>query len=54
MIHHGVRTATGGAYDYKTPLNNGPCATMIDRKVDSAAKSIEVTLRYDEYNLIQK
>jgi hypothetical protein len=55
MIHHGVRTATGGAVRLQnTPEQWDLVPQMIDRKVDSAAKSIEVTLRYDEYNFNSK
>ncbi|MBO4372346.1 MAG: glycoside hydrolase family 9 protein [Bacteroidales bacterium] len=51
IIHHGVRTVQGGA----VRLNNTPeqwdlVPKTIDRKVDHENKSIEVTLRYDEYD----
>ena len=52
IIHHGVRTVQGGAIR----LNNTPeqwdlVPRMIDRKVDTAAGSIEVALRYEKSQL---
>lgn len=51
IIHHGVRTAQGGAIR----LNNTPeqwdlVPKTIDRKVNKEDNSIEVTLRYDDYD----
>ena len=51
IIHHGVRTAQGGAIR----LNNAPeqwdlVPTLIDRKVDKANNTIEISLRYEDYN----
>lgn len=51
IIHHGVRTVQGGA----VRLNNTPeqwdlVPKMTDRKVDRESKSIEVSLRYDDYD----
>ena len=51
IIHHGVRTAQGGAIR----LNNTPeqwdlVPKTIDRKVNKEDNSIEVTLRYEEYD----
>jgi hypothetical protein len=51
IIHHGVRTVQGGAIR----LNNTPeqwdlVPKMTDRKVDKENKSIEVSLRYDDYD----
>ena len=51
IIHHGVRTVQGGA----VRLNNTPeqwdlVPKMTDRKVDRANGSIEVTMRYDDYD----
>ena len=51
IIHHGVRTVQGGAIR----LNNTPeqwdlVPKMTDRKVDRANGSIEVTMRYDDYD----
>ena len=51
IIHHGVRTVQGGA----VRLNNTPeqwdlVPKTIDRKVNRDNQSIEVTLRYDDYD----
>ena len=51
IIHHGVRTIQGGA----VRLNNTPeqwdlVPKMTARKVDKDNKSIEVSLRYDDYD----
>ena len=51
IIHHGVRTVQGGA----VRLNNTPeqwdlVPRMTDRKVDRENSSIEVTMRYDDYD----
>ena len=51
IIHHGVRTVQGGA----VRLNNTPeqwdlVPTMTNRKVDKEAGTIEVTMRYNDYN----
>ena len=51
IIHHGVRTVQGGA----VRLNNTPeqwdlVPTMTSRKVDKAAGTIEVALRYNDYD----
>ena len=51
VIHHGVRTVQGGA----VRLNNTPeqwdfVPKTTSRKVDKANKSIEVGLRYDDYD----
>lgn len=51
IIHHGVRTAQGGAIR----LNNAPeqwdlVPTLIDRKVDKANNSIEIAIRYEDYD----
>jgi len=51
IIHHGVRTVQGGA----VRLNNTPeqwdlVPKMTHRKVDKANGSIEVTMRYDDYD----
>ncbi len=51
IIHHGVRTIQGGA----VRLNNTPeqwdlVPKMTARKVDQDNKSIEVSLRYDDYD----
>ena len=51
IIHHGVRTVQGGA----VRLNNTPeqwdlVPKMTSRKVDKANASIEVAMRYDDYD----
>ena len=51
IIHHGVRTVQGGA----VRLNNTPeqwdlVPKMINRKVDRENGSIEVAMRYDDYD----
>ena len=51
IIHHGVRTVQGGA----VRLNNTPeqwdlVPKMTNRKVDKESGSIEVTMRYDDYD----
>ncbi len=51
IIHHGVRTVQGGA----VRLNNTPeqwdlVPKMTARKVDRENQSIEVTMRYDDYD----
>ena len=51
IIHHGVRTVQGGA----VRLNNTPeqwdlVPMMTERKVDNAKGTIEVSLRYDDYD----
>ena len=51
IIHHGVRTATGGA----VRLNNTPeqwdlIPAVAERKIDKKNNSIDVVLRYEEYD----
>lgn len=51
IIHHEVRTSTGGAIRLQnTPEQWDLIPKLIDRKVDKENNSIEVTLRYTEYN----
>jgi endoglucanase len=51
LIHHGVRTATGGAVRLKpTPEQWDQIPKVVDRKVDKATNTIEVTLRYEEFD----
>ena len=51
LIHHGVRTATGGAVRLQnTPEQWDLVPFMADRKVDKSRNTIEVVLRYKEYN----
>ena len=55
IIHHGVRTVQGRAIR----LNNTPeqwdlVPTLTDRKVDKANNSIEISLRYEDYDFDSK
>ena len=48
MIHHGVRTAQGGAVRLSnTPEQWDLVPAISNRKVDRAAKTIEASLRYE-------
>jgi endoglucanase len=51
LVHHGVRTATGGAVRLQnTPEQWDLIPVLTDRKIDKANNSIEVTLRYKEFD----
>ena len=51
LIHHGVRTATGGAVRLQpTPEQWDLIPVMTERTVDRKNNAIEVKLRYKEYN----
>lgn len=51
IIHHGVRTAQGGAVRLSsTPEQWDLVPEIPSRKVDRASKSIETTLRYKDYD----
>jgi endoglucanase len=51
LIHHGVRTAQGGAVRLSnTPEQWDLVPEIPARKVDRASKTIETTLRYKDYN----
>jgi len=51
IIHHGVRTSTGGAVRLQnTPEQWDLIPTMVDRKVDQATNTISVELTYKAYN----
>ena len=55
LIHHGVRTATGGAVRLQsTPEQWDLIPTLIGRKVDKKNNSIEVELRYTEFDFNSK
>lgn len=55
IIHHGVRTATGGAIRLQnTPEQWDLVPKLIDRKIDKKNNSIEITLRYDAYDFNSK
>jgi hypothetical protein len=51
IIHHGVRTATGGAVRLQnTPEQWDLVPTVADRKVDKATNTIDLTLKYKDYD----
>ncbi|MGE5428996.1 MAG: cellulase N-terminal Ig-like domain-containing protein [Methylococcaceae bacterium] len=51
LIHHGVRTAQGGAVRLSnTPEQWDLVPAITNRKVDRASNTIEATLRYEDYN----
>jgi hypothetical protein len=51
LIHHGVRTATGGAVRLSpTPEQWDQIPTLVGRKVDRKTSTIEVTLRYEAFD----
>jgi endoglucanase len=51
LIHHGVRTATGGAIRLSpTPEQWDPIPKVVDRKVDPKTNGIEVALRYEAFD----
>jgi endoglucanase len=55
LIHHGVRTATGGAVRLSpTPEQWDKIPVMSGRKVDRENNSIEVKLRYNDYDFDSK
>jgi hypothetical protein len=55
IIHHGVRTSTGGAVRLQnTPEQWDLVPMVVSRKVDMANNSIEVELSYKEFNFNPK
>ncbi len=55
LIHHGVRTSTGGAVRLQhAPEQWDLIPTMVDRKVDKTNHLIEVVLTYREYDFTSK
>lgn len=55
LIHHGVRTATGGAVRLQnTPEQWDLIPEVVERKVNPTENSIEVSLRYKEYDFYSK
>ncbi|MCU0457045.1 MAG: glycoside hydrolase, partial [Bacteroidales bacterium] len=55
LIHHGVRTATGGAVRLKpTPEQWDQIPVVSGRKVDKEDNSIEVTLRYADFDFVSR
>ncbi len=55
LIHHGVRTATGGAVRLSpTPEQWDQIPVVVGRKVDRERNIIEVDLKYELFNFIAK
>ena len=51
IIHHGFRTATGGAVRLQnTPEQWDLVPTVVDRKIDKSNNTIDVILRYKDYD----
>ena len=51
LIHHGVRTATGGAVRLKnTPEQWDLIPTVVERKIDNNTNTIDVILRYPDFD----
>lgn len=51
LIHHGVRTVTGGAVRlHNTPEQWDLVPAIVDRKVDKANNTISTTLRYEDFD----
>jgi endoglucanase len=51
IIHHGVRTATGGAIRLQnTPEQWDLVPNVVERKVDKSTNTIDVVLRYNDYD----
>ena len=51
LIHHGVRTVTGGAIRLSpTPEQWDQIPKVVNRKVDTKTNTIEVTLRYEAFD----
>jgi endoglucanase len=50
LIHHGVRTAQGGAVRLSNTPEQWDLVPAITRTVDSVSKTIESKLRYEDYN----
>ena len=55
IIHHGVRTSTGGAVRLQnTPEQWDLVPMVVDRKVNKATNTIDVELTYKDYNFNSK
>lgn len=55
LIHHGVRTATGGAVRLQnTPEQWDLVPAVVNRKVDKATNTISLGLRYKDYDFDSK
>jgi endoglucanase len=51
IIHHGVRTSTGGAVRLQnTPEQWDLVPVVVDRKIDKATNTISLGLRYNDYD----
>ena len=55
LIHHGVRTATGGAVRLKpTPEQWDQIPTMVKRTVNKESNSVDILLRYRDFDFDSK
>lgn len=55
LIHHGVRTATGGAVRLKpTPEQWDQIPTLVERTVNKEDNSVDVHLRYEDFDFDSK
>lgn len=55
LIHHGVRTATGGAVRLKpTPEQWDQIPLLVDRKVNREENVVDIRLRYDDFDFDSK
>ncbi len=55
LIHHGVRTATGGAVRLKsTPEQWDQIPTMVERNVNQGDNSVDILLRYEDFDFNSK
>jgi endoglucanase len=55
IIHHGVRTSTGGAVRLQnTPEQWDLVPSVVDRKIDKASNTINVELSYKDYSFNSK
>jgi hypothetical protein len=54
IIHHGVRTSTGGAVRLQNTPEQWDLVSVVNRKVDAVNKTINVELSYKHLNFISK
>jgi hypothetical protein len=55
LIHHGVRTATGGAVRLKpTPEQWDQIPVLVNREVNREENSVEIELRYEDFDFDSK
>jgi len=55
LIHHGVRTATGGAVRLKpTPEQWDQIPTVVERTVNKDTNSVDIVLRYQDFDFDSK